>query len=387
MRRHLPAIAVLLALLVGCGGAVARSSTAPDAAASLTALARRTQAQIPGALPPSLRPVYADSYRGWPVQPLHSQHPIRGSFLDPRGLDENGLAGYHFGVDVNVDDTRRDPGAPPGFSHQVYAMESGVAHVVLGVARHTCPNRRLEVGHFSYWHVSPTVRSGQAVKAGTPIGWTCVGEWHVHVSEWQLSAGKRVWVNPLRAGGKFAPYTDKEPPIVSGLRFFSPPREPWVPDSSLRGLDSAAMLAPSHLHGLVDLRAQIEDAQSFWGFLARNPGYETPHHPYRIGVQISARSGKVVLQRISFQSDQLPTTPYLVHYAPGSVQNGSMDECVRAPQGGSCPGTYWFRPFSRTRLEFWNTRAVKNGTYDVSVVAWDIKGNVGSLSIPVVVAN
>jgi hypothetical protein len=377
---------VLLALLVGCGGAGARSSPGADAVKSLTALAQRTQAQIPGALPPSFQPVYNDNYHGWPVWPLHAQHPIRGSFLDPRGIDENGLAGYHFGIDVNVNDAHPEVGAPAGFSHRVYAMESGIVQVVRG-APHVCGNRRLEVGHFSYWHVSPTVRLGQAVRAGTPIGWTCIGEWHVHVSEWQRVGGKRVWVNPLLATGKFAPYVDTEPPIVSGVRFFSPPQTRWDPDTSLRGLDSAAPLAPTRLHGLVELRAQIEDGQSFWGFLGHNPGLETPHHPYRVAVEIRARSGRVVLQRISFQSDQLPVTPYLVHYAPGSVQNGSMDECINAPQGGSCPGTYWFRPFSRERLEYWNTHTVPNGSYDVTVVAWDLKGNVGTLSVPVVVAH
>jgi hypothetical protein len=380
------AFAVALPLLLCCGGAVARSSPGADAVKSLAALAHRTQARIPGALPPSFHPVYNDNYHGWPVRPLHSQHPIRGSFLDPRGIDENGLAGYHFGIDVNVNDAHPEAGAPTGFSHRVYAMESGRARSVRG-APHVCGNRRLEVGHFSYWHVSPTVRPGQTVKAGTPIGWTCTGEWHVHVSEWQLVGGKRVWVNPLLATGKFAPYVDTEPPIVSGMRFFTPPRTPWDPDTSLRGLDSASTLSPTRLHGLVDLRAQIEDAQSFWGFLRHNPGYETPHHPYRVAVEIRARSGKIVLQRISFQSDQLPVTPYLVHYAPGSVQNGSMDECVHSPQGGSCPGTYWFRPFSRDRLEYWNTRAVPNGAYHVTVVAWDLKGNVGSLTVPTVVAN
>jgi hypothetical protein len=376
----------LVALVAGCGGSAPPPVGDPGAPRALAALAQRTQAQIPGALPASYRPVYVDSYHGWPVRPLHAQHPIRGSFLDPRGIDENGLAGYHFGVDVNVDDAHPQRGAPTGLSHRVYAMESGVAHIVHGT-RFACANRRLDVGHFSYWHVSPTVRMGQVVKAGTPIGWTCIGQWHVHVSEWQLLGGKRVWVNPLLASGKFAPYADTEPPIVSGQRFFTPPRTPWDPDTSLRGLDSAAPLAPTRLRGLVELRAQIEDAQSYWGFLRHNPGYETPHHPYRVGVEIRSSAGKVVLQRISFQSDQLPATPYLVHYAPGSVQNGSMDECVHAPQGGSCPGTYWFRPFSRNRLEFWNTHTVKNGTYDVTVVAWDLKGNVGSLSIPVVVAN
>jgi hypothetical protein len=319
---------------------------------------------------------------------LHAQHPIRGSFLDPRGRDENGLAGYHFGIDVNVDDRHPEPGAPPGLSHRVYAVDGGVAWVVHGVAGNSCPNRRLEVGHFSYWHVSAAVANGMRIKPGQLIGWTCLGQWHVHVSEWRRVGSKRVWLNPLRHGGKIAPYADTEPPIVSAMRFYTPPTHPWDPDISLKGGDTAAPLTPTHLHGLVDLRAEIEDGQSFWGFMARHPSWETPHHPYRVAVDIrSQKTGKVVLQRITFQSDEYPSTPYLVHYAPGTVQNGSMDECVHNPPSQPCAGTYWFRPFSRWQLEYWNTRNVPNGVYDVTVVAWDVKGHTGALTVPVVIGN
>ena len=386
---------VATVLAAGCGTTLHASSSAAQAApvpaaaivASLDRLARRQQAQIPGALPPGFRNSYTDAYRGWPVTPLHTQHPIRGSFLDPRGKDENGLAGYHFGIDVNVDDRHPEPGAGPGLSHRVYAVDGGVAHVVHG-RRHSCPNRRLEVGHFSYWHVSPVVASGTRIKPGQLIGWTCLGQWHVHLSEWRRVGSSRVWLNPLRLGGKIAPYVDAEPPIVSAMRFYTPPTRPWHPTSNLKGGDTAAPLSPTRLHGRVDLRAEIEDGQSFWGFMAHHPDWETPHHPYRVAVEIRAHgTGAVVLQRIAFQSDEYPSTPYLVHYAPGTVQNGSMDECIHNPRGQLCGGTYWFRPFSRWRLEFWDTRKVPNGSYDVTVVAWDLKGNTGTLTVPVVVGN
>jgi hypothetical protein len=64
-----------------------------------------------------------------------------------------------------------------------------------------------------------------------------------------------------------------------------------------------------------------------------------------------------------------------------------MGECVHNPPHQPCAGTYWFRPFSRWKLEYWNTRRVRNGSYDVTVVGWDIKGNTGTLTVPVVVAN
>lgn len=382
--RVLAALGVV-ALLVPPGADGQRSDQAVIAA--LTAFAHRDRGEIPGALPPTFHDQYADAFRGWPVRPLHRQHPIRGSFLDPRGRDENGLAGYHFGIDINVDDSHPDRNAPTGLSHRVYALEGGRAVVVRGL-RHACANRRLEVGHFAYWHVSPTVRTGTAVKAGRPIGWTCLGQWHVHVSEWRDVGSRRVWLNPLRPGGKIAPYVDTAPPVVSALRFVTPPATPWRPQRSLQGPDSALPLAPTRLHGLVELRAEIEDAQSFWGFLAKRPAWQTPHHPYRVGVEIrDRRTGAVVLRRITFQSDELPRTPYLVHYAPGTVEDTPAQECLALAATELCSGSFWFRPFSRRREEFWDTRRVRSGDYVVTVVAWDLKGNTGSLSVPVSVAN
>ena len=136
------------------------------------------------------------------------------------------------------------------------------------------------------------------------------------------------------------------------------------------------------------LRALIEARQSFWGFMARQPAWQTPEHPYRVAVEIrSAQTGAVVLGRVSFQSDRLPQTPYLVHYAPGTVQNGSMAECLALPPGSRCRGTYWFRPFSRFTQEYWNTRRVRDGAYRVTVYVWDIAGNKTSRTVRVEVAN
>ena len=227
-------------------------------------------AGIPGALPLRFRYVYGDAYRGWPINPKHSQHPVRGSFLDPRGKDDTGLSGYHFGIDVSVDDAHPEPGAPALLSHRVYAVESGRVGASANDLARPCLDRRLEIGHFAYWHVSPSVRSGQQVRAGQQIGWSCLGVWHVHLSEWQSYRGRRVWVNPLHHGGRLAPYTDTAPPTVNALTFNTPPSTPWLPTSSLVQADTSRQLAPADLHGLVELRANIADPQSFLGFLNRN---------------------------------------------------------------------------------------------------------------------
>lgn len=62
---------------------------------------------------------YADDFRGWPVAPIHEQHPIRGAFQEPR------TAGYHNGIDISVRDDRPEAGAPEGTTHKVFALEGG----------------------------------------------------------------------------------------------------------------------------------------------------------------------------------------------------------------------------------------------------------------------
>ena len=345
-------------------------------------------AGIPGALPHGFTYRYNRLSPGWPVRPRSVQHPIRGAFIDPRGPDDNGLSGYHFGIDVSVDDHHPDRGAPPGLSHRVYALDSGVAREPSNVRLRRCGNRRVEVGHFSYWHVSPIVPAGRHVAAGQQIGWTCTGEWHVHVSEWQRYRGRRIWVNPLHPRGAFRPYTDTAPPVVSQIVFTTPPRQPWEPTVSLRQPDSSLQLSRTRLHGLVDIRVRAADPQSYLGFLARNPAWPTQWTPYELETEIrSMRSGRLVLRRTAFRADQLPQTPYLVHYAPGTVENDPMSECVGPPALARCDGVTWLRALSRFRLEYWNTTHVPNGVYRVTVDAVDIAGNVGSLSVTVLVDN
>jgi poly(3-hydroxybutyrate) depolymerase len=361
---------------------------APAASASAPAVAGvGGSAGVPGALPAGFHYRYGDSYQGWPVAPVHAQHPIRGSFLDPRGPDNDGLAGYHFGVDVNVDDRHPERGAPRGMSHRVYAVESGRVHIER-LPRTPCGSRRLEIGHFAYWHTSTTVREGQRIRAGQQIGWTCLGQWHVHVSEWQRIRGQLVWVNPLHAGGRLRPSSDRLPPVVRTLRFVSRPSGTWRPTNRLSQPDKARPLLADHLHGQVELRALIDDPQSYRGFLGQIPSAPAELHPYRVAVSVvDANSGSTVLHRVAFQADQLPTTPYLLHFAPGSRQNASMGECLGPPRSHDCDGRYWFRPFSGFTPRYWDTRQGRNGSYRVTVRAWDIAGNVGSRTVRVRVVN
>jgi hypothetical protein len=379
---------MVAALVVSCGGtkpaAPKQHSVTPPEERSPTSGTSNgpVYAGIPGALPPHFVYRYNQLSIGWPVAPRHVQHPIRGAFADPRGID-----GYHFGIDVSVDDRHPDPGAPHGLSHRVFALDSGRVRD-RGVRAHACVNKKIDLGHFEYWHVHPTVPTNRWVRAGQQIGWTCRGEWHVHVSEWQTFRGRRVFVNPLHGGGAFRPLVDTAPPVVSSLRWVAPAEVPWQPTRSLAQPDTSARLSSAGLHGLVELRARVADPQSFLGFLARSPTWPTQWSPYSLRVVIRAASTRrVVLRRTTFREDQLPQTPYLVHYAPGTVSNDALAECIEPPTPRRCEGVIWLRPFSRFHLEYWDTRRVPNGTYRVTVEARDVAGNAGSRTTTVVVRN
>jgi murein DD-endopeptidase MepM/ murein hydrolase activator NlpD len=140
---------------------------------------------------------YNDDFRGWPVSPQHQQHPVRGTFLDPRP-DPTFGAIYHTGVDVAVRDDRPEQGAPAGRTHRVYAIEGGVVEVA------TEPGVRgnVRIGHFGYGHVDARVKRGDRVRAGQFIGWTTKGSWHVHLTEFHATSdGGTVLLNPLRPAG------------------------------------------------------------------------------------------------------------------------------------------------------------------------------------------
>ena len=380
--RKLLAAFVLLVVFATLGrAAAARSGFAPTPTGPV-------YGRVPGALPPHFAYQYDSTYRGWPIAPTQVQHPVRGAFLDPRGLDDTGLSGYHFGIDVSVDDRHPESGAPAGLSHRVYAVESGRVSEPPKDTTRPCADRRIQVGHFAYWHVSPVVAARGYVKAGEQIGWSCLGVWHVHISEWQRYRGRQVWVNPLHRGGRIAPYVDTAAPVVNALVFVTPPRRPWLPTTSLAQPDTSTPLSPRRLHGLVELRANIGDPQSFLGFLADKPAWPTVFTPYRVSVTIRARhTGKTVMKLTSFQADQMPQTPYIVHYAPGTIEDDNMQECVGPPAKPKCAGTYWFRPFSQFKHEYWDTRKAPNGLYDVTVRADDLAGNTVTKSVTVSVRN
>jgi hypothetical protein len=141
---------------------------------------------------------------GWPVKPFHVQHPVRGFFGDPRiSTDEAGhvVRQFHFGIDVS---------APNGTA--VYATLSGSISID---ARHSDVVHVIDASgvDFSYWHIVPTVKTGQrAVAYETLIGHIERPWAHVHFSE----ARGGVYVNPLRPGA-MGPFVDHERSTIGAV--------------------------------------------------------------------------------------------------------------------------------------------------------------------------
>jgi len=336
----------------------------------------------PGKL--EVQQVYNDTWRGWPVTPRNRQHPIRGSFLDPRPDPERGAI-YHDGVDVAVRDDRPEPGAPAGRTHRVYAIEGGPVFFA------TPPGVRgsVRAAHFGYGHVDAVVLTGEVVAPGQHIGWTCKDDWHVHLSEFVFTEnGGRLAVNPLRPGGKLHPFVDTAPPAIREVRFYRPAAPAWGrrPNTSVVRLPPAGeRLSRDSLTGRVDVRVRVSDPQTFSGWFQELPWLAAPHHPFRIDVKIvHVPTGRVVRRREVFRAEQLLGLPAGRHFAPGTEQNLVAKGCMRLHSSVRCDGIYWFRLFP---LRYWDTTRLQDGRYRLEIRVWDAAGNVATADTLVTLAN
>jgi hypothetical protein len=327
--------------------------------------------------------VYNDTWRGWPVRPHRQQHPIRGSFLDPRPDPERGAI-YHDGVDIAVRDDRPERRAPTGRTHRVYAIEGGPVFL----ATPSGVRGSIRVGHFGYGHVDAVVRTGEIVAPGQHIGWTCKDDWHVHLSEFVFMAnGGPLSVNPLRPGGKLDPYVDTARPEIREIRFYTPATPAWArrPSTSVVRLPPAGeRLNRRMLAGRVDVRVRVSDPQSFIGWFRELPWLAAPHHPFRIDVKIVNSSRRVVRRREVFRGEQLLGVPAGRHFAPSTEQNLPANGCMRLHTSVRCDGVYWFRLFP---LRYWDTTRLPDGRYRLDVSVWDVAGNRTQADVAVTIAN
>lgn len=290
----------------------------------------------------------------WPVKPFDRQHPVRGNFGDPRIIDFGNVLGgdapddgsyqFHNGVDIV---------APDGTA--VYPVADGVVakrefnYVVV----HSRRGRT-----FQYWHIVPSVRPGARVVAGrTVLGYVRRGQGHVHLTEID---GFGV-VNPLAPGHLF-PYRDGLAPEVAGAAFRDAEGPGWV---------------PLGLHGDVEVVAEAFDRSSL-----PVPGawHNAVVAPAKLSWSLEGRGGRILLEGVAVNFEHRQPLPrhFWLTYARGTYANWPVVGYRRLL---GLPGRYLFR---LVRLD---TLALPNGRYDLEIVAADVCGNEGTLTLPVRVDN
>ncbi len=292
---------------------------------------------------------------GWPIRPFFSQHPIRGYFGDPRTsfdgppslrtlLFAPAVVHFHGGVDIS---------APDGTS--VYPVASGFVHLyspsIVGVSSGGA--------EFQYWHIAPRVANGEFVTAHeTVLGTIKPGFGHVHFTE--VDGGRRT--NPLLAG-HLSPFADPTRPKVESISFRRPGR--------------FQELSPPILSGEVELVADAFDRPwpsppGAWSGMRVTPSLVTWH--------VRRASGKhagqlVIPPRVAadFRTSVPDDSLFWHTYARGTYQNMAV---FRDRQAWLQPGAFLFK---LTRTPF-NTRALADGFYDLTVTATDERGHSGTLT-------
>jgi hypothetical protein len=284
---------------------------------------------------------------GWPVRPFDHQHPIRGTFDDPRtrtgrvDRDPTNPQSFHDGVDIQVPD-----GTP------VYAIESGEVELVnrfavAVVSPSWSPTAPLV---FGYWHIEPVVANRQLVGRHELLGYVRRGAGHVHLSERRFGH----WVNPLRPGG-LSPYVDRIAPTI--------------PKVVLRPCVPFQPIVVDAVSGCVNIVVQAFDLPAL---PLRGAWSGAVMPPYRI-----TWSGL-------FSGTWVP---------PGVRPSLELARLFEGPVGDVyAPGTRQNRRNTRGKYFFWlarnlDTRELDDGPHTISVTASDIRGNTASTSFSFTLAN
>ena len=266
---------------------------------------------------------------GWPLQPAHKQHPVRGFFGDPRiGGHDAAHGAFHFGIDISAAD-----------GTAVYAAADGV--VSLHEARPNVVTVLTGVGAaHEYWHVIPAVRGGARVLAGRTVVGRVQAPWgHVHFSE--VRGG--VYVNPLRPGA-LSPYRDTTGPTIHVI-----------------GFERAGVAFGDRLSGTADIVVEAWDDAPI---AVPAPWAGKPVTPALVKWCLIGRS-RLAGSRCHIAADfrgALPQQPFGSVYARWTRQNHPWT------RGGR--GRYRF-----ILARDLDTRGLVDGTYRVVVTVSDTAGN------------
>ena len=201
---------------------------------------------------------------------------------------------------------------------------------------------------FQYFHIVPVVAPGESVSAyRTVLGYVRAPWQHVHLTEIDDFRAH----NPLDPG-HLEPYHDHTVPTIEQLSFTA---------SDDRSLD------PRHLHGSVSIVADASDTTAL-----PVPGHWLgfPVTPAFVAFRLLSSRGVVIKSRVAadFRFREPLNRDFWSLYAEGTYQNfpDFVDRFY-----WHLPGRYLFN-LTATPLD---TRRLRNGSYQVTVVAADTCGN------------
>lgn len=290
---------------------------------------------------------HAGSAYDWPVQPFDHQHPVRGTFDDPRtrtgrvDLDPTNPQRFHDGVDIQVPDGTPVYAIEPG---QVFLVNRYAVAVVSPVWSASPPLV------FGYWHIDPVVASYGFVARHQLLGYVRPGAGHVHLSERRFGQ----WVNPLRPGG-LSPYVDRTTPAIAKVVL-----RPCVPFQPV---------SPDAVSGCVSLVVRAFDRPSLPLHGAWSGAVLPPYRVSWTGLYSGPWFPAAVTP--SLELAHLFEGPVGDVYAPGTRQN--------LP---NVPGKYYF--WLARDLD---TTGLADGPHTISVTVSDIRGNEASTDFSFTVAN
>jgi Peptidase family M23 len=295
---------------------------------------------------------------GWPVKPFDRIHPVRSSFGDPRTLFRGpptlatlyrgaGVFSFHDGIDISAAD-----------GSAVYPVRSGT---VTSTAACKVIVRTDSATTFEYWHIVPTVETGQRVSADkTVLGHIRRTYGHVHFVEAQHGHP----TNPL-APHHLTPYLDTTRPRIERVQFRRP--------------GTVTELLPELLRGVVEVDAPVFDipnpaAPGEWQIMTTAPG--------KISWRVErARDHAVrIHERVAFDvRTHLPSNGnFWDVYARGTRQNMATFQGHR----------YWRQcGYFLYRLGMIDTLGLDDGIYTLVVTADDIRGNTATARITFLVYN
>jgi hypothetical protein len=276
---------------------------------------------------------------GWPLKPFNRQHPVRGFFGDPRVHGET--HGFHFGVDISAPD-----GTP------VYATLTGRVYVERErpetVAIRSAGDPSVV---FSYWHLVPTLRTGQqAVAQRTMIGRISRGWGHVHFAE----SVNEQYRNPLRPGA-MGPFADSAAPVV-------------------RAVGVERHQQPIGLHSVTGKVDLVVDAFDRTPLAVPTPWRNMPVMPALVRWRILNETGRPVTRwatAVDFRLTIPPPAAYTSVFAARTRQNHP-----------NRPGRY------RVYLaRNWNASRLAAGGYRIQASVTDAAGNAAGVTTRIAVAS